>query len=328
MRFIGRVTAGFAAFCAAFLAPLTPALAQTQIELRVPAPAELGGESFVPAQPIMTDELASFVGNSLEADALIQVLTAGTGVPDIAPGDPGDLDLPPGYRAFDIMPFGPDANGDGTPDQATIALGTFGDGQQTVAADATVDTIGGGSSFLQGQCGGVAISYDADGAVIDAAVGVGATRDGLLLDVSGDGRGERAFTTSNPFEVRADGQVVYSGYLPYTGGEGPLDHVWKITTGGLSVDSGGDDNPDANNANAGIVNLGESIPAPARFTGTFVVQGWLFSQNGRFCVAEGHVQFTGPFPLFTAPGALGTIVGFAGIAGLLFNARPAQTFRV
>ena len=69
--------------------------------------------------------------------------------------------------------------------------------------------------------------------------------------------------------------------------------------------SGGDDNPAGNNANAGIVNLGESIPAAARFTGVFPVQGWLFTPDGLFCVAEGHVQFTGPFPLFTAPGALG-----------------------
>lgn len=284
---------------------------------------------FTPVQPLLTDGWAETLGNAADTQPLIDALTGGVGIPDIAPGEPGDLDLPPGRRVIDIQAFGPDDNGDGLPDQAEITLGSGGDEgtTATITADAAVETLGGGNSFLQGHCAGVAVSYEEDGSVLDAATGIGASGDGLLLDIWEGGEGQRAFTKNNPFKVSPAGKVVYFGFLPYGGGDGPRNHVWEITTAGISVDSGGDDNPDGNNANAGIVDLGGDIPAAARFTGVFPVQGWFFSQNGLFCVAEGWVEFTGPFPLFTTPGAVAALLGLGGIAGLLFNSRPAQTFK-
>ena len=74
-----------------------------------------------------------------------------------------------------------------------------------------------------------------------------------------------------------------------------------------------------------MVDLSDNIPSIARFTGKFSVQAWLFSQNGMFCLGEGTVEFTGRFPLATAVGAL---FALGGVAGLLFNARPARTFKV
>ena len=201
-------------------------------------------------------------------------------------------------------------------------------GPDVELADASVEAIVDGDSFLQGQCAGLAVSYGPDGEVLDAAVGIGGAGNGALVDVTGDNVGERAFTGSNPFEVRADGQVLYFGRLPYGGSDGARNHIWEITTSAISVDSGGDDNPNGNNANVGVVDLADNIPSIARFTGKFTVQAWLFSENGMFCLGDGTVEFTGPFPLATAAGAVGALFALGGVAGLLFNARPSQTFKV
>lgn len=319
-----RVSLGLLAAGLAFGPFVAVASAQDDdqgFEFQIDPPEEM--QPFEIAGPLLTDAGAEIVVDLTDTDQLIDVFTGGIGVPDIAPGEPGDLDLPPGTRVIDIEPFGPDEDGDGLPDQANVTLGP-----NAIAVDTSVETLGGGNSFLQGHCGGLAISYGADDEVLDAALGIGAAGDGALIDIEGDNAGERAFTESNPFQVRPDGQVVYFGFLPYTGGDGPRDHMWEITTAGISLDSGGDDNPDGNNANAGIVDLEENIPAAARFTGVFPVQGWFFAPNGLFCIAEGWVEFTGPFPLFTTPGAIAAFMALGGIAGLLFNSRPAQTFRV
>lgn len=315
---LGTLAAGLA------LGPLAAVAAAQDdggFEYKIEPPDELS--DFEIGAPLLSDAGAEIVIDLTDTEELIGLFTGGVGIPDIAPGEPGDLDLPPGTRVIDIEPVGPDTNGDGLPDQANVTLGT-----DAIAVDTDVETLGGGGSFLQGHCGGLAVSYGADDEILDAALGIGAGGDGGLIDIEGDNAGQRAFTESNPFQVRPDGQVVYFGFLPYTGGDGPRNHVWEITTAGISMDSGGDDNPDGNNANAGIVDLGDNIPAAARFTGVFPVQGWFFSENGLFCIAEGWVEFTGPFPLFTAPGAVAAFMALGGIAGLLFNSRPAQTFRV
>ncbi|HSQ36683.1 MAG TPA: hypothetical protein VLS92_02195, partial [Acidimicrobiia bacterium] len=46
------------------------------------------------------------------------------------------------------------------------------------------------------------------------------------------------------------------------------------------------------------------------------------------CFGEGWVQFVGDsYPLFTIPGALASALALAGFSGVLFNARPALSWR-
>jgi hypothetical protein len=46
------------------------------------------------------------------------------------------------------------------------------------------------------------------------------------------------------------------------------------------------------------------------------------------CFGEAWVQFVGDsYPLFTAPGALASALALAGFSGILFNARPALSWR-
>ena len=54
---------------------------------------------------------------------------------------------------------------------------------------------------------------------------------------------------------------------------------------------------------------------------------FLTSINGKTCNATGHIIFVGPFPLFTLVGGFATFFGAMGILGLLFNSRPAITWR-
>jgi hypothetical protein len=257
----------------------------------------------------------------------------GDGIPDVPEGEPGDLDIRPGDQSLAdfISVLDGQVVGAATEALAERAAASVPAGQP-VPTYADTRSLINDNSKLQGHCAGVAISYDADGNAIDAAVGVGSTGNGLLVDTYGDGAGERAFTSANRFEVRADGKVVYFGYMPFggtlgaSGQDGPRDHVWEIRTSGVSLDKGGDDNPQGNNANAGVVDMGDNIPGPLRFTGNADVSGELFALgNGLWCVAEGQVHFGGPFP--PVAGGIATVLAAGGFLGLLFNSRPALTFK-
>jgi hypothetical protein len=114
---------------------------------------------------------------------------------------------------------------------------------------------------------------------------------------------------------------------------------------GVSADDGGDPNPRDKNRNAGIMELGDLLPfqfqAKVKAQGVFVdrwgpgelpeytaedVAG-VFSGH-TICFGEAWVQFVGDsYPLFTAPGALATALAAAGFSGILFNARPALSWR-
>lgn len=257
------------------------------------------------------DELEAF-WSGLDAELVIGALsqgapdTDGDGLPD--EGEPGKYDLRPAETFFS-------------------GLFTENVGDSVAASGQTAEVDIGGDSSLQGQCAGVAVSYSGDDEVLDAAYGIGGSGSGLLVDAFGGGANERAFTKGNPFQVEADGYVIYYGYLPFTGGDGPREHRWEITTAGISLDKGGDPNAQLENRNAGVADLGGNIPAAARFTGVFGIEGQLFSQNGLYCLAEGWVEFGGPFPLLTAPGAIASVFLGGGLLGLIFNSRPAYTWR-
>lgn len=212
-------------------------------------------------------------------------------------GDPGEFDIDEEDARFlqFVEVFG-----------ASTEVADFGDGSQ-----------------LTGPCGGHAFSYDGDGQLIDAAFDAGDDAPPIDLTNSGPGVPQQAFTSSNPFKVDTAGVVLYFGFYPLEG-EGPRDHRWTIKTEGISLDSGGDPNPNGKNRNAGIVDLGKELPFGFSFKAK--VEGEIMSDLAP-CFGKGHVDFQGPFPLATVPGAVGTVTLLGGLFGLLFNSRPAITWK-
>ncbi len=199
----------------------------------------------------------------------------------------------------------------------TTADTLFGQLVAAYGASTAVDTFGDGSK-LTGACGGFAYSYDEDGQLLDAAADFGDDNPPVdLLD------GGQAFTSGNRFKVDTRGVVVYFGFMPHEG-DGPTDHKWEIKTSGISLDSGGDANPTAENRNSGRVDLADDLPV--KFSANAEVKGDLTSANIGNCEGEGHVEFIGNG--LADPVGIAAIALFAGgLLGLLFNARPAMTWK-
>ena len=199
----------------------------------------------------------------------------------------------------------------------TEADAMYGQLAAAYGASTAVDDFGDGST-LTGVCGGFAYSYDEDGELIDAAADWGDDDPPVdLLD------GGQAFTSSNRFKVDTRGVVVYYGFMPHDG-DGPIDHEWEVKTSGISLDTGGDSNPAAENRNSGLVDLNDDLPV--KFSANAKVKGKLTSANIGDCVGEGHVEFLGNG--LADPVGIAAIALFAGgLLGLLFNARPAMTWK-
>jgi hypothetical protein len=207
-------------------------------------------------------------------------------VPEIV-GEPGDLDLPPGTLVY----------------------------AGAVDAVATTDLPDGGGSELAGPCMGLAMSFGPDGEVIDVAADFDPGAPPVdLMD------GGQAFTASNPYQVDVDGFVAYAGMAS----PAPIDHEWEIAVQGLNLDSGGDDNPDAEDRNAGTVDLGDDLPAPAKVNALFHIDGEMAAEGGFLCTGSGYIETVGGMPVL---GVLGLILLLAGGLGALFNARPARTWK-
>lgn len=184
-------------------------------------------------------------------------------------------------------------------------------------ASSQVADFGTGSQ-LTGPCGGFAYSYDKDGMLIDAAMDVGDGDPPVdLLD------GGQAFTSGNAFKVDTRGVVVYFGFAPETG-DGPLNHRWFIKTSGISIDKGGDPNTIRNNRNTGLVDLAEDLPV--KFSAKVRIEGEMMSESLATCVGKGHVDFLGNG--LTDPVGLAALALLGGgFFGLLFNSRPAMTYK-
>lgn len=185
-------------------------------------------------------------------------------------------------------------------------------GESTAVAD-----FGSGSE-LTGTCGGFAYSYGEDGVLIDAAMDVGDNDPPVDLFEGG-----QAFTSSNPFQVDTRGVVTYFGFFPEEG-DGPEDHRWYIKTAGISLDEGGDPNPQLKNRNVGIVDLDEDLPV--KFSAIVRVEGEMTTQNIGTCSGEGHVEFIGN-GLNDPVGWVALLLLGGGFFGLLFNSRPALTYK-
>ena len=175
-----------------------------------------------------------------------------------------------------------------------------------------------GGSSLTGPCGGFAYSFDDNGVLIDAALDAGT--EAAPVSLMGGGQ---AFTKDNPFTVHNNGKVIYMGFA----NPAPEDHTWSVSVSALgtdiTVDEGDHLNEGKHNRNFGTVDLGQDFPLKLNFT--VKVSGELSSANGVECAGSGWVEVTGENnPLVTVGAAL---AGLGGVVGILFNARPARTWK-
>ncbi len=249
----------------------------------------------------------------------------------------------------DLMQFIPeqfradfvDRNGDGIPDLGTIPpegvagiwddkVGEVTDEGFLAAVEGVTIDAGDKGSSLTGPCKGVVIAYDSSGMSVDAMFDRGGP--GPLLDVYGD----QKMTKSNPLKVDTRGVLVYFGSSqPDTF----HNHQWFLKAAGIFKDNGGDPNQDDKNRNAGSVDFASLLPFS--FTALVEADGAWVDQYGAKelpemsreayptpnCVGHGWVQFVGPFPLATPVGMISLLLAAAGFTGVLFNARPALSWK-
>ena len=293
---------------------------------------------------------------ALLAAGAILLMTAG---PALAQQDREPVIKLTDFITLDAAAQWPDRNGDHIPDmplegpEGDVPVGIAGIWDDAIGATtaeefiARVDPEGAGfdleeeGAVLLGPCGGAAISYDAKGDSLDAMVDLG---DG---NPPVDIYGEAAMTAGNPFQVDSGGTVAYFGFtrnMPTLSLGAFHDHRWEIVIMGVSADDGGDPNPQDKNRNAGLMELGDLLPF--QFQAKVKAQGMFVDKWGpgelpeytaddlsafaghEICFGEGWVQFVGDqYPLFTAPGALASALALVGFSGILFNARPALSWR-
>ena len=179
--------------------------------------------------------------------------------------------------------------------------------------------VTGDGSSLTGPCGGWAYSFDDKRVLIDAAFDAGT--DTAPVSLMGGGQ---AFTEGNPFTVHNNGHVLYMGFADPP----PLDHTWDVSVTALgqdiTVDDGGDPNEGEHNRNLGTVDLATNFPLKINFTAKITAN--MVANDGTFvCTGSGWVEVTGENnPIMLVSAGLGAL---AGLGGILFNARPARTFK-
>jgi len=249
----------------------------------------------------------------------------------------------------DLMEFIPeqfrgnfeDRNGDGIPDLREVPpegiAGIWDDSVGETSEEGFLEAVdpvgatfelGDDGSTLTGPCKGVAISYDADGTSVDAMFDRGGGDPVYGVD------GKQKMTRGNPLEVDTRGTLVYFGSSqPATF----KDHRWFLKAQGVFQDDGGDPNPRDKNRNAGSVDFDELLPfsftALVKAKGVWV-DGWGSAElpdqetyPEPNCQGEGWVKFVGPSPFLTPPGILAGLLVLFGFSGVLFNARPALSWR-
>lgn len=259
----------------------------------------------------------------------------------------------------------PDSDGDGIPD-IPAGFDDLGDWDRRAGAATLAQYIDETDAFgddfdfsdtgssLTGPCGGIAISYDADGVLIDAALDVGG--DDPPIDFFDDdalqSTGRQAFTKDNPYKVDSQGTVAYFGFTgslsadipisdPATSGDPFGDalaetpffwHLWDFTVQGIALDDGGDDNPQAEARNAGLVEMNDLMPF--EFSALLKAGGQIRDgtagapgTGSMICGGEGWAHIISETePILTPPGILAIALFAAGWSGLLFLSRPAITW--
>lgn len=232
------------------------------------------------------------------AGAAVLVVFPGSHATRAAPPiDPGELET-----------LAPEAGVELTEEQAESLFDTL----QGVTGDA------GGSSSLTGPCGGVAFSYDSDGALIDAAYDAGDGNPPIdLLD------GSQAFTDGNRYQVDTNGSVSYFGFAPRDD-EGPMDYSYELKVAGITVASADEENSAGNNRNGGVIDMASE--SPFAFDANVDASGKLTIGETEYCAGEGKIEFVGD-GIASVPGLVGIGLLGIGVLGVFINARPARTWK-
>ena len=236
-------------------------------------------------------------------------------------GEPGVRDIRPGENSNVIFE---DVDG-------TVTIVATEELQQQAAVQVARSgcdpgLIAGSGSALSGPCMGMAWSYTENGEPLDQAADWSYVNP--PVDLYGDSAGDQAFTSDNPFEVDANGFVIYTGVAGgLEAGSGPREHDWflqiKLFGTGTNLDAGGDPNSSGENRNAGAVNLRDDLPAPAKISAVLGANGRMETQANDFrCVGSGFVDLQGGLD----PSIPGVALAALAAVGLLFNARPALTW--
>jgi hypothetical protein len=160
-------------------------------------------------------------------------------------------------------------------------------------------------------CHGRATSVDADGQVIDEAVGE------PPHDVV-DPDGEDIFTSGNPFVIDADGAVSWSGESTSL----IVDGEWTVKVWGITLDDGKALNRERTSEKEGTYSLEGILPSGAH--GLALVDVSLEGEGGT-CRGTGFVKVGGS-PLLSPPWLVGAGLVLVGL-GLLFVAQPKQVWR-
>jgi len=252
-------------------------------------------------------------------------------------------------QQVDLMQFIPaqfqgdfaDQNGDGIPDLGAIPpegvagiwddkVGEVDDASFLAAVSGVTIETGNKGSSLTGPCKGVVIAYDSSGMSVDAMFDTGGA--GPLMDIYGN----QKMTRANPLKVDTRGVLVYFGSSqPATF----HNHRWFLKAAGIFKDDGGDPNQNDENRNAGSVDFGSLLPFS--FTALVEADGAWVDEWGPSelpemaagayptpnCVGHGWVKFVGPSPLTTPVGMISVLLAAAGFTGVLFNARPALSWK-
>ena len=272
------------------------------------------------AQDVDTDQLTGHDTDALVAqtERLVQALVTAdldeNGSADFDASNDGVAELPlSNFADLQALP--------GSGDFADLVRSTF---------ELGVSPAGTGVS-LSPNCSAMVLSFDADGNLIDWALGAGADQDGdsngILIDLFPQSEtGVGVFTQDNPFIV--GDRVVLIGDIA-TGIGGPSDHAaaWSTSSAGVPLGNGGtqtlatdgvavDEFRIADHALGGIVEPVGVYPLDASIEIADLL-----------CEVSGLVRFEQGSPLLTNVGLTASGFSVLGALGLFLNARPARAWK-
>lgn len=231
-----------------------------------------------------------------------------------------------------------DASGDGV---AEVNVQDFGNLREQPGSDefnellrATLEVGVSPSSSdtsLNAGCSAMVMSFDAQGNMIDWALGAGtdhgADSGGLLVDLfPQSATGANAFTKENPFVV-GDRMVLIGDLDPGISGSTEHAVAWSVTSAAVPFGNGATGASATNGVVVGDVHLADhAFAGVAEPVGLFPVEANLEIAD-LLCTPSGWVQFDQGMPLLTNVGIAASGLSVLGALGLFLHARPARAWK-
>lgn len=169
------------------------------------------------------------------------------------------------------------------------------------------------------DCGGIVVSVDADGGLVDAALAV---PNGVVIDLFPEAdRGSAVFSEDNPFTVVDT--IAYAGSID-AGTNDPISVAWDITSAGVPIAGGSATGADTEEA--GVIKVRDQAPLGryAMPLGVFPVEGTLQTSGDGSCAGSGWIVIEGGNPATSRAGLAAGALTLTGAAGLFINARPQR----